>query len=208
MTPHQRQMLAIQLVQYMLTLYQLYIKRRLRRRSKRLSYESEITLFSLLDHPYRHRGCRRRFWVDVRSDHWVHNVLGGSLLQEREFEATFRMTRNSFRQLHAILGTFFVIALMQNRTSRTRTLISGAQYLLKSVCLLFSCTLRKVSTTGPFRINSASALGQFASAFVSVHLQSFDICGVFISDYQLSQKHSKPWTCGACKPAFQEFSEL
>ena len=133
MTPHQRQMLAIQLVQYMLTLYQLYIKRRLQRCSKRLSDESEITLFFLLDHSYRHHGYRRRFWVDVRSDHWVHNVLGGSLLQEREFEATFRMTRNSFRQLHAILGTFFVTALMQNRTSRSRTLVSGAQYPLKSV---------------------------------------------------------------------------
>lgn len=201
-------MLAIQIVHYMLTLYRLHIKRRLQRRSKRLSYESEITLFSLLDRLYRHGGYRRRFWVDVRSDHWVHNVLRGPLLQEREFEATFRMTRNSFRQLHAILGTFFVTALIQNRTSRSRTLISGAQYPLKFVSLSFSCTLHKVSTTGLFRINSASALGRFASAFMSVHLQSFNICGVFISDYPLSQKRSKTWTCGAYKPAFQESSGL
>jgi len=47
-----------------------------------------------------------RFWVDARSSHWITRVLDGTLLQGEEFERTFRMNRNSFHSLHAILGIY------------------------------------------------------------------------------------------------------
>ena len=31
----------------------------------------------------------RRFWVDARSTHWVHRVMDGGILQERQFDQTF-----------------------------------------------------------------------------------------------------------------------
>ena len=48
----------------------------------------------------------RRFWMDMRSNHWINNVLGGSLLQDKEFSRTFRMNPRSFMKLHKILGIF------------------------------------------------------------------------------------------------------
>jgi hypothetical protein len=48
----------------------------------------------------------RRFWVDARSSHFVGRVLSGALLQEEAFDRTFRMSRNSFRILHGLLGTY------------------------------------------------------------------------------------------------------
>ena len=46
----------------------------------------------------------RRFWVDVRSGEWNTLLLNGILLQDEQFEKTFRMSRNSFAVLHDLLG--------------------------------------------------------------------------------------------------------
>jgi hypothetical protein len=47
---------------------------------------------------------RRKAWVLNRSTCWVKGVLSGSYLPDPEFQRTFRMNRNSFEQLHALLG--------------------------------------------------------------------------------------------------------
>ena len=47
---------------------------------------------------------RRKEWTLTRSCHWITHVLTEDLLQGKEFERTFRMSRNSFERLHAILG--------------------------------------------------------------------------------------------------------
>jgi hypothetical protein len=47
----------------------------------------------------------RRWWMAPQSHGWCQMVLDGEMLQEEEFRSTFRMTRNSFNQLHALLGT-------------------------------------------------------------------------------------------------------
>jgi hypothetical protein len=38
-----------------------------------------------------------RFWVDVRSDEWNRLLLNGIVLQDEQFEKTFRISRDSFR---------------------------------------------------------------------------------------------------------------
>ena len=45
-----------------------------------------------------------RFWVDVRSSEWSTLLLNGIMLQDEQFEKTFRMSRNSFAILHDLLG--------------------------------------------------------------------------------------------------------
>jgi hypothetical protein len=50
-------------------------------------------------------GSIRRFWVDVRSGEWNTLLLNGLMLQEKQFEKTFRMSRDSFDVLHGLLGT-------------------------------------------------------------------------------------------------------
>lgn len=47
-----------------------------------------------------------RWWVAPRSHGWCQMVLNGETLQEEEFTLNFRITRNSFNHLHALLGTF------------------------------------------------------------------------------------------------------
>ena len=52
-----------------------------------------------------HRQKLRRCWIDIRSSHWADKILSGEiLLGHLEFEHNFRMLRNSFEQLHALLG--------------------------------------------------------------------------------------------------------
>ena len=46
----------------------------------------------------------RRFWVDVRSGEWNTFLLNGIMLQDEQFEKTFRMSRNSFAVLDDLLG--------------------------------------------------------------------------------------------------------
>ena len=50
----------------------------------------------------------RRCWAERRSKHWIAMVILGQTLQGHEFESTFRMMRESFEQLHAALGIFFL----------------------------------------------------------------------------------------------------
>ncbi len=46
----------------------------------------------------------RSEWRRVRSSHWATNVFNGNLLKGKEFDQNFRMTCDSFEQLHVILG--------------------------------------------------------------------------------------------------------
>jgi hypothetical protein len=46
----------------------------------------------------------RQFWVDVRSGEWNTLLLNVIMLQDKRFEKTFRMSRNSFAVLHDLLG--------------------------------------------------------------------------------------------------------
>ena len=48
----------------------------------------------------------RRWWKAPRSQHWIQMVLAEETLDEGDFQKTFRMTWNSFNQLHALLGTY------------------------------------------------------------------------------------------------------
>src|SRR5579859_546286 len=79
--------------------------------SRRLNFESsasqfdadnnEEDLIALLStfHPQT-----RRNWMEVRSTHWIRHILSGVLLQGQQFEDFFRISRNSFEHLHALLG--------------------------------------------------------------------------------------------------------
>ena len=51
-----------------------------------------------------------RIWRYKRSQAWSQLLLNGELW-DREFEATFRMTKNSFNQLHALLGKHMLVFL-------------------------------------------------------------------------------------------------
>ena len=57
-------------------------------------------------------------WVQSRCKDFIHGVLMDQYLQGNEFADTFKMTRNSFEQLHALLGTtlFHPCVLLMNRT--------------------------------------------------------------------------------------------
>ena len=100
-----------------------YIEKRWREsrlmRLKRRAQRNELTflLFVILVATRPPRNSPR-FWVDTRSSHWSCNVLDGVLLQDDEFEKTFRMTLASFLHLHDIIG----ISLS------TKSLISRAIY--------------------------------------------------------------------------------
>ena len=45
----------------------------------------------------------RRFWVDVRSGKWNTLLLNGIILQDVQFEKTFRMSQNFFAVFHDLL---------------------------------------------------------------------------------------------------------
>ena len=49
-------------------------------------------------------GGVRRVWVDVRSGEWNTLLLNGIILQDEQFEKTFRMSLNSFVVLYDLLG--------------------------------------------------------------------------------------------------------
>ena len=60
-------------------------------------------------------------------------VLSAQVLPGREFEHTFRMTRNSFEQLHATLGTYsYYCSNLQSRTLRFRTHVFEKQHYQES----------------------------------------------------------------------------
>ena len=46
-----------------------------------------------------------QFWVDVQSREWNRFLVSEIVLQDEQFEKTFRMNRNSFNVLHGLLGT-------------------------------------------------------------------------------------------------------
>lgn len=54
----------------------------------------------------KRRQRRRKAWVLARCDYWIKGTLNGQYLQDPEFQKTFRISRNSFEQLHALLGMF------------------------------------------------------------------------------------------------------
>ena len=61
----------------------------------------EALLLVQLHHPHR-------WWKAPRSQHWIQMVLAEETLDDGDFQKTFRMTRNSFNQLHALLGTYIL----------------------------------------------------------------------------------------------------
>jgi len=67
--------------------------------SPRLDNSIDALLFIQLHHPHR-------WWKASCSHHWIQMVLAEKTLDEGDFRKTFRMTRNSFNQLHALLGTY------------------------------------------------------------------------------------------------------
>ena len=48
------------------------------------------------------------WWKIPRSQHLIQIVLAEETLHEDEFRKTFRMARNSFNQLHALLGIYIL----------------------------------------------------------------------------------------------------
>src|SRR5947207_6766713 len=45
-------------------------------------------------------------WVLARCDYWIKVTFNGQYLQDPEFQKTFRISHNSFEQLHVLLGMF------------------------------------------------------------------------------------------------------
>ena len=52
------------------------------------------------------RQRRWKAWILARCDYWITGTLNGQYLQDPEFQKTFRISHNSFEQLHALLGMF------------------------------------------------------------------------------------------------------
>jgi hypothetical protein len=78
-------------------------KRRILKRRRDINVASVIaTTVALQEHQYGFR----RFWVGTRSTHWILHMLEGTILAGEQFEKFFRMDRNSFEGLHAILGMY------------------------------------------------------------------------------------------------------
>src|SRR5579859_6251231 len=71
-----------------------------------LNDEPELALTLMTNK--RKRG-RRKIWVKDRCTYWKTGVLSGQYLQDPDFQDTFRMSRNSFNQLHALLGIFLQV---------------------------------------------------------------------------------------------------
>ena len=65
--------------------------------SNRFQKDMELLLLPQWPHP-------RRWWMAPRVHNCINMVLRGETLQDTEFRQTFRMTRNSFNQLHDLLG--------------------------------------------------------------------------------------------------------
>ena len=53
-------------------------------------------------------------WVELRSLYWGIRILGGHILQRQLFAQMFRMNRNSFEALHALLGIALVPSITVN----------------------------------------------------------------------------------------------
>ena len=115
MSPH-RQHTAFCLLLLLVLLYRVYWQRQIAQINFDSSNQSinvdddnddddddEITLFSSLQKP-------KRPWAQERSKLWVNLVLNKKMLKGKgEFEKIFRMSRNSFAQLHALLGIPFTL---------------------------------------------------------------------------------------------------
>jgi len=86
----------------------------------------------------------RRCWAERRSKHWIAMVIHGETLQGREFESTFRMTRNSFEQLHAALGIFFLSSSSDD--IRCRAVYHSSRYQIQA-CNAIENTAPSLSTT-------------------------------------------------------------
>ena len=78
-------------------------KRRILKRRRDIKAASVIAITAALQ---GHQYGFRRFWVGTRSTHWILHMLEGTILAGEQFEKFFRMDRNSFESLHAILGMY------------------------------------------------------------------------------------------------------
>src|SRR5436190_22143723 len=90
--------------------------------------EFDVMVLLLLLHS-RDRRTKRRYLMYSRSKEWIRMVLSAQVLMGREFERTFRMTRNSFEQLRATLGTYsYYCSNLQSRTLHFRTHVFEKQH--------------------------------------------------------------------------------
>ena len=109
--PYQRRQRVFAMFVLLMQFYTLYKQRQRQRReiedisSKYIASSSNLDRdeVALLLSTVKRRN-RRRVWAYARSTEWVRLVLWGLNLERGEFERNFRMTRNSFEQLHALLG--------------------------------------------------------------------------------------------------------
>ena len=107
--PYQRRQRVFAMFVLLMQFYTLYKQRQRQRREiedissklfrSNLDHDEVALLLSTIK-----RRNRRRVWAYARSTEWVRLVLRGFNLERGEFERNFRMSRNSFEQLHALLG--------------------------------------------------------------------------------------------------------
>src|SRR5436309_3553092 len=107
----------------------------------------------------------------------------GQYLQGNEFADTFRKTRNSFEQLHALLGTTLLhpCFLLMNRTL----------YYLTTQRYIFShfySTLHKVRIIERFQTISVLGELQFLDVFMMCPMLFSLICGECTFAFQAPQK--------------------
>src|SRR5436309_11414619 len=103
-----RQILTIYFFSLVLQLYQLYNEEYEHwcENSTSSKPSDNVELMALIN-LYKAKRRRLRVWVWRRSNEWIKGTLRGLYLQDTEFEKTFRISRNSFEQLHALLGFQF-----------------------------------------------------------------------------------------------------
>src|SRR5579859_7341031 len=104
LTRKQRLIILLRLLTSSTVILVIFIRRQdeERRRHTRIQYQHEFfdeAYMSMIKEP-----TIRRWWVQLRSHHWIEKVLSEELLiGHNEFEQNFRMSRHSFEQLHTIL---------------------------------------------------------------------------------------------------------
>ena len=168
--------------------------------------EFDVMVLLLLLLRSRDRRTKRRCWMYPRSKEWIGMVLSAQVLPGREFERTFWMTRNSFEQLHATLGTYsYYCSNLQSRTLRFRTHVFEKQHHQESDFWSFSSMSCKGRITIQSLIILLLAAQMYPNASMMYLVQSFFMFSRLIFVYQHRQKPN-----GACVPGKlrQGFLEL
>jgi hypothetical protein len=84
--------------------------------------------------------CMKRFWVDVRSNEWNTLLLNRIMLQDEQFEKTFRMSRNSFVVLHDLLSitpdNYFLLHAFRTLHYETRYMLASSYFIPNSLIFI------------------------------------------------------------------------